>query len=74
MTIDKTFHEAVSEGRIPASEAIAALRQAGYVESVARAIVFEDLGGSDLIERGADGVDRYPSGKSVAEVERLLNS
>jgi len=49
-------------------------RYAAWLHSSAEAqeLVFVALGGSDLVETGADGVKRYPSGKTVDEVEQAM--
>lgn len=46
-----------------------ALLVAGGTDPVdAEQFVFVALGGSDLVETGADGRERYPSGRLVSEV------
>lgn len=74
MIIDKNFWTGIAQGRISPRDAIAALVAVHHTSAEARELVFMALGGSDLVEKGPDGVDRYPSGKSVAEVERLMKT
>lgn len=74
MIIDKNFWTGIAQGRITPRDAIAALVAVQHTSAEARELVFIALGGSDLVETGPDGVDRYPSGKTVDEVEKLLNS
>ncbi len=72
MKIDTAFWEGLAQGRISAKAAVETLASEGHDPSEARELVFVALGGSDLVETGADGVQRYPSGKTVDEVERAL--
>lgn len=61
--------DSVIAGTTPASSAIGQLVADGHDEAHATELVFFALGGSDLDEIGDDGVARYPSGRTVAEVE-----
>jgi hypothetical protein len=72
MTIDKAFWDSVEAGRIRPHAAIATLVADGHDEPSASELVFVAIGGSDVVEIGADGVERYPSGKTVAEIERQM--
>ena len=58
---------------LTARQAIALLLAGGYGEPFATELVFTNLGGSDLIQTGADGIERYfDSGKTVAEVDAAM--
>lgn len=59
----------VTSGQTLAREAIRQLVAAGHDQELAAEIVFIALGGSDTIEEGADGRERYPSGRLVADVQ-----
>jgi len=72
MKTDKAFWNGLAQGKISPSDALAALIAGGHSSAEAQELVFVALGGSDLIEIGADGVKRYPSGKTVAEVEQAM--
>ena len=72
MKTDKAFFEGLASGKISPRAAIAALVDAGHSAAEAQELVFVALGGSDLVETGADGVKRYPSGKTVDEVEQAM--
>ena len=72
MKTDKAFFEALAQGKISPRAAIAALVAAGHSTDEANDLVFSSLGGSDLVEIGKDGVERYPSGKTIAEVEQAM--
>lgn len=66
--LSKLIEDALAH-RITAKAAIAKLVADGYEEADAEELVFFAFGGSDLVETGPDGVDRYPGGRTVAEVE-----
>ncbi len=61
--------EAVKAHQITAREAIRRLVATGHNEGLAAELVLIALGGSDVVEIGADGVARYLSGRTVAEVQ-----
>ena len=61
--------EAVKAHQITAREAIRRLVATGHDEGLAAELVLIALGGSDIIEIGADGVARYESGRTVVEVQ-----
>lgn len=65
----KTILERLERGELAAQEAIRQLIGAGADPEFAREAVFIQLGGSDLVAPGADGIDRYePSGRLVQDV------
>ena len=72
MKTDKAFFEGLASGKISPRAAIAALVDAGHTAIEAEELVFMTLGGSDLVETDKDGVQRYPSGKTVDEVEQAM--
>jgi hypothetical protein len=54
--------------------AVAQLAAAGFERDDAQQMVFAALGGSDLVEEGEDGRERYvPSGKLVREVKAAMS-
>ena len=59
----------ITDGKTPAREAIRHLVAAGHDQDLATELVFIALGGGDVIEEGADGRERYPSGRLVADVQ-----
>ena len=65
----------LDHGKITGREAIALLVAAGVDEQAAREAVFIELGGSDRIVIGKDGVARYdPSGEAVEKLARSIDS
>ena len=67
--------DAVETGKISVRDGIAALVQLGYAPEFAEEMIFIQLGGDDIVERDAEGVDRYfASGKTVEEVDRRMRS
>ena len=61
--------EAVKAHQITAREAIRRLVADGHERDLAAELFLIALGGGDIIEIGADGVARYESGRTVAEVQ-----
>ena len=55
--------------KVTAHEAIRRLVADGHERDLAAELVLIALGGGDIIEIGADGVARYESGRTVAEVQ-----
>jgi len=66
----KDICEKLERGEISARQAIAQMQAAGLDAGAARELAFISLGGSDLVETGDDGRERYlPSGRLVRDVE-----
>lgn len=64
---------AVAAGDFTAREGSSRLVAGGYSPQDAQDMVFTALGGSDLVEVGDDGRERYvPSGKLVREVNEAM--
>ena len=61
--------EDVKAYKVTANEAIRRLVADGHERDLAAELVLIALGGGDIIEIGADGVARYESGRTVAEVD-----
>ena len=61
--------KAVKARNVTTNEAIRRLVADGHERDLAAELVLIALGGSDIIEIGADGVARYDSGRTVAEVQ-----
>lgn len=61
--------EDVKAYKVTANEAIRRLVADGHERDLAAELVLIALGGSDIIEIGADGIARYESGRTVAEVQ-----
>lgn len=72
MKIDKAFWESVIRGDILPKAAMAILVGEGYTDDDAYQAVFVSMGGSDIVELDRDGTERYPSGKTVREVEQAM--
>lgn len=74
--LDETAHnllERMARDLATPAQTVGALIGAGYRLAEARELVFYALGGSDLVEIGKDGAERYhASGRLVDEVERLM--
>ena len=61
--------EEVKADKVTANEAIRRLVADGHERDLASELVLIALGGGDIIEIGTDGVARYESGRTVAEVD-----
>ena len=76
MTNDQieNFLSQAAKAEITAREAIALLVAGGFAADDAEQAVFTALGGSDVIEVGADNIERYdPSRRAVTEVAAAMD-
>lgn len=66
---------AVDADKMSVHDGIAALVQLGHAPQFAEEMIFIQLGGDDIIETDAQGIDRYfASGKTVEEVDRRMRN